>query len=198
MSPQTDDMQNNARKDSVTESCFGGFSGRISYERFGKNSGTRFGVKLFFVGCICIFAGVFLALCGLLMYQVVQSNKGLYYSEKQESADASEAVPATAAVMAAEAETTSPADVLFDDVTPAEAVRYGVPEGVMVRDAALACKYLSPEILEGDIITALGDTPVLDAEMLYTMLTDGDQVCNGPIMLFRNNESIAVTPIAAE
>jgi len=198
MSLQTDDMQSDNRKGSGAEFSFGGFSDRISYERFGKNVKPRLGVRLFFIGCICIFAGVAIALCGLLMYQVVQHNKGLYYPDRQCEENSEDAVASSGDCEALTELETTPAQVHFADVTPTKAARYGLPQGVMVRDSEFVSQCLSAEIFEGDIIVSLGDTPISDSEIFYSLLTDGSITSKLPIVLFRNNEPIIISSVSSD
>lgn len=188
MSDHESDMRSKTENLPITEQSFGGFSGRISYERCKNARGGRLCIKLLGISCILIMFGVFLTMCSILMYRVVQSNKTLYLPERQSELPKLENRAAHEKNALPDAAETTPSEVHLRNITAEMAGRYKLPEGVMVRDREMLSEYLSTEIFEGDIIVSLGGMRINDADKLYSMITSVDCCEVKRVVIFRNNE----------
>ena len=194
MSDQTNDMQNPTLNDVGTEAGFGGFSERISYECFKHGSKVGTGMKLLRIGCALIVFGVFLTLCGLVMYYVVNSNKTLYYPDDAEAVPASETELAVSETALPAEEDTSVCERHFFNITADIAHRYNLAEGVLVKDAGIVNEVLGTEVVEGDIITALNDTMIVDSQVFYDMLISDKNPEKSTVTVFRDGCEILLEP----
>lgn len=181
---KTEDIQKN-------ESCYGGFGGRFSYERCRRDeSGRRFtAASIASVLCACIMVGAFGALCGIVMYHIVETNKQLYFpsgdmagyeiGSKEKAADKTRS---DYVVLSTDAEYS-----MFETVTNEVATRYRVPTGVMLKRVEEDSEAYEVGFRAGDIIVDIDGTAVNDIDNMNAILASREAVTVSKVTVFRDN-----------
>lgn len=197
MSDQTNKMHNRSEGVSPCESCYGGFSNRLSYERFSSSRQIRW-LRVIGTLFICFAFGIFIAMCGLLVYRLIDSNKELYYPKQAEADTVSVSRENALTEQKAEPASTSASEKHLTGIDSEMASRYLIPEGVLVKDHELIGAYLGTELMEGDIIVSFGGSLINDAESLYRLITQTECCEAKQIVLFRNNEYIVLDAVVGK
>lgn len=184
------DIRKKTEKDENNGACFGGFGGRLAYERFcGRKSRGSIGdamPKIAQIILACAFFGGLGTLCGFMMFNVIQ---GDYIPSRSLTADTAYAeLGALAERAESMSSLTYAGGVEMVDVTEELSERYRIPMGVMIKRLAEDSTGYSDGVRSGDIVVMVGGKPVLqtkDFESIEAECGSGERVL---VRIFRNGE----------
>lgn len=168
---------------------FGGFSSRWNYEDCRRRLSGVHPAAIVLISMVCVFTGLSGVLGGILLFDFLKANPGLYFPEGTVFS-ASEPTELRAAV---NPEDNEELDELYtgmslDTVTPELASRFRIPVGVMVKSADPSRNAALRDLTVGDIIVTINDQEIRDIESLkevYDPIPDGEDV---HIRVFRRNK----------
>jgi len=196
MSDQTSVRQSKTENEESRDICFGGASGRLSYESRHRVRKKTVG-RVILIGGICLLVGTMVAVICVLAYYMVRSNKALYYTSVK--ALASSEVEQSSDVRRAKPEEKLPtSNECLVNVTPDMGVFINAPEGVMVTDPEPINGLLSAELCEGDVIVSCDDEPMCDAEVLYSIITASEKSEVRQLEVYRDSEYIFIDAVIGE
>ncbi len=185
---ETEDIQSNG-------SSYGGFGRRFSYEQSKKDNGGFRITTSGLVSAICalVVVGAVGALCGVVMYHMVEANKPLYYP----SGDIAEAESGRsgAAHREAEADAVMPLSEnagIYENVTSDLSARYRVPTGVMIKRVAKDSEEYAAGLRSGDILISIDGIKVSDIDTMNGILSSREASMYSEIMIFRDNAYIVL------
>ena len=168
---------------------FGGFSSRWNYEDCRRRLSGVHPAAIVLISMVCVFTGLSGVLGGILLFDFLKANPGLYFPEGTVFS-VSEPTELRAAASPVD---NSDIDELYtgmslDTVTQDLASRFMIPVGVMVRSADPTRNAALRDLTAGDIIVTINDQEIRDIESLrevYDPIPDGEDV---HIRVFRRNK----------
>lgn len=183
------------------ETCYGGFGGRFSYEQCRRESSRSHFMRIIPKATViitsCLFLGLLGTVCAVLIFNIVQDNRTLYYPNT--SALESTRVDDNLQIANLEA-TSATSNVSFiqnvvaaENVSIEESRRYRIPTGVMVHEVTENSAPHIAGMCEGDIIVAFDNIEVTDVAKLNYLITSYERGTAANITVFRNNEYINLT-----
>ena len=186
----TVDKEKKSAKENYDDShTFGGFSSRWNYEDCRRRLSGVHPAAIVLISMVCVFTGLSGVLGGILLFDFLKANPGLYFPEGTVFS-ASEPTELHAPVAP---DDNGDSDELYtgmslDTGTPDLASRFMIPVGVMVRSADPTRNAALRDLIAGDIIVTINDNEIRDIESLrevYDPIPDGDDV---HIRVFRRNK----------
>ncbi len=183
---ETEDIQSNG-------SCYGGFGRRFSYEQSKKDNGGFRITTSGLVSAICalVVVGAVGALCGVVMYHMVEANKPLYYP----SGDLADSDRGKSGAAYKEADVVMPLsedEGIYENVTSDLSARYRVPTGVMIKRVAEDSEEYAAGLRSGDILISIDGIKVSDIDTMNGILSSREASMGSEIMIFRNNVYIVL------
>ncbi len=169
---------------------YGGFGSRLAYEQFCREQRSGRAARLAkstIVVCICLMFGMIGMVAGLLIYDMVDSHKMLYYprgSMPESSTETTSAETERLSALAALREVKPPLGA--ENVTLELSNKYRIPVGVMIHRVEADSSAATAGILSGDIIVGVDGIEVRDINTLDLILTESSEPVR--LMVFRNNQ----------
>lgn len=189
----SENIRKETKKEINNEPCYGGFSGRLSYELMrSKNRRVKIAEiirKAVTVLVAFIFFGSLGALAGMMVFHVVQGDFIGYGTVKQSSFETGAKGEASLNLADSMEKLSFVSDgVEMVSVTKEYSERYRIPMGVLVKDISADSPGYVAGVRDGDIIVMVGGDAVLGKEELSKAAEaykTGDSV---PIRIFRDGE----------
>ncbi len=192
------DTRSKTEDNRSSETCFGGFGGRFSYEQCQRESNRSSFMRIFYKATViitsCLFLGLLGTVCAVLIFNIVQNNRTLYYpnTAEVESSHTYEDLQ----IINLEA-SSAPSKVTFiqnvvaaENVSIEESRRYRIPIGVMVHKVTENSAPHIAGMCEGDIIVAVDGIEITDASSLNSLIAAYHSGAVAKVTVFRNNEYI--------
>ena len=158
------------------EKSYGGLGSRLDYEQLtgGKNQKREGKVlRTLVTAMICLFFAATGLVVGVLVYDMVESNKSLYYplGSMPHSADSMLDTQTAQMPSAIDALRNSTSRLGAENITADMSKKYRIPVGIWIRKIEKGSKVQQVGIREGDVIVAVDGYEVRDVEALNAMLS---------------------------
>ncbi len=192
-----ENIRTKTEDDVNTESCYGGFGNRFSYEQCRREEnlgGKRFRI-VFFAVALSMLSLSFVFLCAVVLIRIVESNRQLYYPGAAYYTEALKASESEAPLKLAERAVSDVSEQgrMLVTVSDEDAQRYRIPVGVMIRslDAQSEASLAGLEV--GDIIVAVNGDAVSDVDSLTALVSENGGQAVVRLTVFRDNSYYVVS-----
>lgn len=188
----TEDVRTKTEDTEKNESCFGGFEGRFSYERCRRDETGRRITAAGIVSVICAFfmVGAFGALCAIVTFQIIETNKQLYFPGGDLAGfetNGDDTLPTEIPKRDYTLLTSDSESPMFEMVTNDDSVRYRVPMGVMLKRVEETSDAYSAGFRTGDIIVDIDGSAVTDVSVMSAILAARETDAASKVTVFRDN-----------
>jgi len=175
------------------ESCYGGFGGRFSYERFqsARSGHTRSGSRIINGICTVAVLAVLGLVCGAVMFHIVEAGQQIYYPGLDTvdlAVNSLKLGKESSIETRAVGISSDDIDPLLEVITHEVSEKYRVPMGVMIKHIDEGSAAHRAGFEEGDIIVSIDGIDVLDMYGINSAISNSAPNSMSTITVFRNNE----------